>query len=61
MTDVSFRELRATEAHLDALRTAVGDNLEAFRATSVDRPLSNYLGSSVRVVPPDGQPDSGGP
>ncbi|MFB6353047.1 MAG: LWR-salt protein [Halobacteriales archaeon] len=61
VTDVSFVELRTTEAHLDGLRAAVGDNLEAFRAESVDRALTNHLGSALRVVPADGEPDSGGP
>lgn len=47
---VEFRGLRTDEAYLSALREAVADDLEAFRASSVDEALSKYLGSSVHVV-----------
>lgn len=50
ITTVSFSELQATEPYLDALRAAVADNLEEFRAESVDEALTKYLGSSIRVV-----------
>ena len=53
VTAVSFRELQTDEAYLDALRAAVGEHLEEFRAGSTDRALSKYLGSSIRVVPPE--------
>ena len=48
---VEFRELQTDEAYLEALRAAVSDDLSEFRADSVDRALSKYLGSSIRVVP----------
>ena len=47
---VSFRELRTTEAHLDALRSAIADELASFNADTVDQVLSTFLGSSIRVV-----------
>jgi len=50
VVSVSFRELQTDEAQLGALREAVGANLDEFRADSVDRALSKYLGSSIRVV-----------
>lgn len=51
VTAVSFRELQAGEAYLEALRAEIGDNLAEFRADSVDQALTKYLGSSVRVLP----------
>ena len=50
---VAFSELRTDEAYLDALRAAIRDDLEAFRADSVDAALSKYLGSSIRVTRKD--------
>lgn len=50
---VSFSELRTTQAYLDALRDAIADHLDAFRAETVDEVLKKYLGSSIHVVPPD--------
>lgn len=57
VTAVSFRELQADEAYLEALRAEVASALSAFRADSVDRVLTNYLGSSIRVEPLDGTTD----
>lgn len=51
---VSFRELQADEAYLEALRAEIGANLAEFRADAVDRALTKYLGSSIRVLRPDG-------
>ena len=53
---VSFRELRTTEAHLDALRTAIDEELASGTGTfgnagSADEVLKNYLGSSIHVRP----------
>lgn len=48
---VEFRELQTDEAYFEIFREAVGADLAAFRADSVDRALSKYLGSSIRVVP----------
>lgn len=48
---VSFRELQTDEAYVERLRAAVGEHLEEFRADSVERALSKYLGSSILVVP----------
>ncbi|AGB37818.1 LWR-salt protein [Natronococcus occultus] len=48
--DVSFRELRTDEAYLDALKTAIAADLEAFNADDVSEVLSKYLGSSVHVT-----------
>lgn len=51
VTDATFSELRIDEPSLAALRTAVGDHLDEFKADSVDAAISKYLGSSIRVVP----------
>ena len=52
--DVSFRELRTDEAYLAALRAAIADDLDAFRAEDVTEVLHKYLGSSLRVEDGDG-------
>lgn len=46
---VAFSELRTDPAYLDALRSAIGDDLAAFNADSVDEVLKKYLGSSIHV------------
>lgn len=48
--ELSFAELRATASYLEALREAIAADLTAFRADTVDEVVSNYLGSSIRVV-----------
>ncbi|WP_254535581.1 LWR-salt protein [Halomarina litorea] len=53
---VSFSELRTSEAYLDALEAAIGDELDADGGTfgnarSADEVLKNYLGSSIHVRP----------
>jgi hypothetical protein len=48
---VAFRELRTTEAYLEALRAAIAGELAAFNADGVDEVVHKYLGSSVHVVP----------
>lgn len=48
---VTFRELQTDGAYLERLRAAVSDHLDEFKADSVDRAVSKYLGSSIRVVP----------
>lgn len=45
----SFRELQVDEAYFEALKAEIADDLEAFKADTVDEALSKYLGSSVRV------------
>ncbi len=45
----SFRELRVDEAYLEALKTEIAADLEAFNADSVEEVLSKYLGSSIHV------------
>lgn len=60
VTAATFRELRADEAYLSALRAAIGDHLDEFRSATVDAALSKYLGSSIRVVSPDEEPDASG-
>jgi hypothetical protein len=50
VTSVSFSELRTDEAYLERLEDEVGENLGEFRSASVERALSKYLGSSIRVV-----------
>ena len=52
--DVSFRELRTDGAYLAALRAAIADDLDAFRAEDVTEVLHKYLGSSLRVEDGDG-------
>ena len=47
---VEFRSLRADREYVDALRDAVADDLDAFKAESVDAALSKYLGSRIDVV-----------
>lgn len=54
---VEFRELQTDEAYLTRFRDAVGENLAEFRADSVDRAVSKYLGSSIRIVPEDERSD----
>lgn len=51
VTSVSFREFETDEEYLDALRAAVGEQLDEFNADTVDEAISKYLGSSIRVVP----------
>lgn len=51
VTSVSFSELQTDEAYLDELKTAIGADLETFKADTVDEALTKYLGSSIRVVP----------
>ena len=47
---VDFRELRTDEAYLDALKTEIAADLDAFNADSVSEVLSKYLGSSIHVT-----------
>ncbi|EMA65209.1 LWR-salt protein [Halorubrum kocurii] len=44
-----FRELRTDREHLDALRSAIADDLDRFNADAVDEVLHKYLGSSIHV------------
>ncbi|WP_054582950.1 LWR-salt protein [Halolamina pelagica] len=50
VVSLSFSELRADEAYLDALRAEIGTDLSRFNADSVDEVVHQYLGSSVHVV-----------
>jgi hypothetical protein len=45
----TFSEFETDDAYLDALRAAIGENLEPFRADSVREALHKYFGSSLRV------------
>jgi len=45
---VDFRELQADEDYLEALKSEIEADLEAFNADDVSEVLSKYLGSSVR-------------
>ncbi|SDR01996.1 LWR-salt protein [Natronobacterium texcoconense] len=47
---VAFSELRTDEAYFAALKDAIADDLEAFKAANVSEVLSKYLGSSIRVT-----------
>lgn len=49
VVSVSFSELRTDQAYLDALRDAIGADLDAFKADTVEEALKKYLGSSIRV------------
>jgi len=49
VVSVEFRELRTDREHLDALETAIADDLGRFNAASVDEVLHKYLGSSIHV------------
>jgi hypothetical protein len=49
VVSVEFRELRTDREHLDALETAIADDLGRFNADSVDEVLHKYLGSSIHV------------
>ncbi|RQG92994.1 hypothetical protein EA462_01930 [Natrarchaeobius halalkaliphilus] len=53
VVSVSFRELRADEAYVDALEAAIADDLEAFNAENVPEVLSKYFGSSIRILDDD--------
>ena len=46
---VTFSELVTDEAYFEALKEAIGENLEAFNADGVAEVVRKYLGSSVRV------------
>lgn len=50
VTSVSFSELQTEEGYLEALRAEIGENLDEFRADTINKALSKYLGSSIRVV-----------
>ncbi|MFW5939302.1 MAG: LWR-salt protein [Halolamina sp.] len=53
VVSLSFAELRADEAYLDALKSEIERDLSRFNAESVDEVLHQYLGSSVHVVATD--------
>lgn len=57
VVSISFSELQTDQAYLDALRDAIGDRLNEFRADTVNEALTKYLGSSVRVMTRDDRPD----
>ncbi|ELZ33359.1 hypothetical protein C474_04745 [Halogeometricum pallidum JCM 14848] len=46
---VSFRELRADEAYMEALRAEIAADPTPFNADSARETLHKYLGSSIRV------------
>ncbi len=46
---VEFRALETDQDYVDALREAIADDLEAFRAETVDEVLSKYIGSAIEV------------
>ncbi|THE64572.1 hypothetical protein D8Y22_12145 [Salinadaptatus halalkaliphilus] len=46
---VDFRELQVDEAYLEALKTEIAADLDAFNAETVSAVLSKYLGSSIHV------------
>ncbi|MFC5972439.1 LWR-salt protein [Halomarina salina] len=55
---VEFRELRTDREYRDALEAAIADELDSGTATfgnaeTVERVVTNYLGSSVHVRPED--------
>lgn len=52
VVSVEFEELRTDPEYLDALRVAIGEDLDPFRADTVEEALSKYLGSSIHVVEP---------
>lgn len=45
----TFSGFETDDAYLDALRAAIGENLDPFRADSVRDALHKYFGSSIRV------------
>lgn len=47
--EVTFRELRTDQEYLTALKSAIADDLDAFKADNVDEALHKYLGSSIHV------------
>lgn len=46
---VEFRALETNEAYLDALKAAISEDLDQFRAEAVSEVLHKYLGSSIEV------------
>lgn len=50
VVSLSFSELRADEAYLDALRTEIERDLARFNAETVNEVLHQYLGSSIHAV-----------
>lgn len=53
VVSISFSELQTDQAYLDALRDAIGAQLDEFKADTVDEALKKYLGSSIHVVARD--------
>ncbi len=53
VVSLSFSELRADEAYVDALRAEIDRDLARFNAESVDEVLHQYLGSSIHVIATD--------
>lgn len=52
---ILFSELETDRAYLDALRDAMGAQLGAFKADTVDEALKKYFGSSIHVVDFEGR------
>lgn len=50
VTEVTFRRFEVDPASFEALREAVGEHLEEFRATTVDEVINKYFGSSIEVT-----------
>lgn len=46
---VELRALETDDEYLDALRSAIGEDLDAFRADSTREALHKYLGSTIEV------------
>ena len=53
VVSLSFSELRADEAYVEALRAEIDRDLSRFNAETVDEVLHQYLGSSIHVVATD--------
>lgn len=51
VSEVTFSELQTDEAYLEAFRSEIATQLDAFNADTVDEAVSKYLGSSIDVGP----------
>jgi hypothetical protein len=48
---VAFRAFETDEPYLEALRSAIAEELPTFRAESVDEVLNKYFASRIEVAP----------
>jgi hypothetical protein len=50
VTEVSYRRFEVVAASIEALRGAIGEHLDEFRATTGEEVTNKYFGSSIEVT-----------